>query len=286
MKGIILAGGSGSRLRPATNSINKHILPIYDKPMIYYSLSNLLLTGCREILIVSTEQGIKQISEILGGGDQLGISIEYIKQSSPDGIPSAINECKPYLNEDDFWVNLGDNFIFGSRIKELYSESNLSKNCSIFLKEVGDIWGLGEAIVKNNSIENLIEKPNKNSKGYAITGLYKFNYKFFEYFQKIKISQRGETEIVDILKQYLLNEELEYSLFGRGVSWIDAGTNDDLLKVSNFVQNFQEINSTLICSPEEISFNLKYITKEDVLKNLNKYVKNSEYTEILTKLIS
>lgn len=286
MIGIILAGGSGTRLRPTTNSINKHILPIYDKPMIYYSLSNLLLTGCRKILIVSTEQGVKQISEILGVGETLGINIEYIKQSSPEGIPSAINECKPYLNKENFWVNLGDNFIFGSRIKELYSVSNLSNNCSIFLKEVSNIWGLGEAILKNSRIENFFEKPNKKSKGYAITGLYKFNHNFFEYFQKIKKSERGETEIVDILRQYLLNDELEYSLFGRGVSWVDAGTNDDLLKVSNFVRNFQEINSTLICSPEEISFNLKYISKEDVLKNLNKYFKNSEYSEILTKLIS
>ncbi len=285
MTGIILAGGSGSRLRPSTNSINKHILPIYDKPMIYYSLSNLLLTGCKKILIVSTEQGISQISEILGDGHMLGVEIKYIHQNTPEGIPSAINECKSYLNNENFWVMLGDNFIFGSRIQELYHKSNLSNTCSVFLKEVGDIGSLGEAVINNEKIENFIEKPNKTSKGYAVTGLYKFNFKFFEYFQNIEKSNRGETEIVDILNQYLKNNELDYSLFGRGVSWIDAGTNEDLLKVSNFVKNFQEMNSTLICSPEEISFNLKYITKKDVLSNLNKYFQNSQYSEALNKLI-
>ena len=285
MQGVILAGGFGTRLAPTTIAVNKHLLTIYDKPMIFYSLSNLLLAGCTEILVVSTDDGCNNIPKVLGNGDHLGIKIDYIVQDSPKGIPSAINECKEHINNDEFWVTLGDNFIFGSRIDEIFKKANNDKSSSIFIKEVGNINGLGEATIKSNRITNFEEKPNRDTKGYAVTGLYKFDKRFFEYFKTIKPSKREETEIIDILSQYNKVDNLNYHLFGRGVSWVDAGTNDQLLLVSNFVKNLQTLNRSLVCSPEQIALNLGYINSDKILKYIDLKYSNSEYGESLREFI-
>ena len=286
MKGLILAGGNGTRLAPTTKVINKHLIPIYDKPMIYYPLSNLMVAGCKEIIILSTPTGVDQIKNILNTGDSLGIKIDYIIQETASGIPSAINECEKLLGSDDFWVNLGDNFIFGSLIQNIYEKASKEKNCCIFLKEVTDVSELGCAVFNENQLVKFQEKPKVKSKGFAVTGLYKFNDKFFEYYKNIKISDRGETEIVDILSQYLKENNLTYFTFGRGVSWIDAGTKNDLIKISNFVNTFQEINSNLICSPEEIAFNKKLISKESLLNTVHENYFNTEYGEKLINLFN
>lgn len=286
MKGLILAGGNGTRLAPTTKVINKHLLPIYDKPMIYYSLSNLMVAGCEEIIVLSTPNGVEQIKSILNNGSNLGIKIEYIIQETATGIPSAIYECAKLLESDEFWVNLGDNFIFGSLIQNIYEKASKDKNCCVFLKEVSDVSELGCAVFSENKLVGFQEKPKVKSKGFAVTGLYKFNNKFFEYYKNLKISDRGETEIVDILTQYLKENYLTYYTFGRGVSWIDAGTINDLIKISNFVHTFQEINSNLICSPEEIAFNRNLISKESLLNTVQKNYPNTEYGEKLTDLFN
>lgn len=286
MIGIILAGGIGSRLSPMTLAINKHLLPIYDKPMIYYPLSNLMLAGCKKILIVSTTSGIKQISNLLKDGNHLGIEIEYVLQEDSDGIPSAINKCQEKVKNNEFWVTLGDNFIFGSRIQEFYSTANKSNNCSIFIKKVGNIKSLGEAVIKSDKVHQLIEKPNKDTEGFAVTGLYKFNEKFFNYFQKITKSKRGETEILDILDFYLKDEDLSHYIFGRGVSWIDAGTNRDLIRVSGFVKDLQDMNSALICSPEELAITLGLTSTSKIQKYVNSNIKNTDYGKKLLDLFN
>ena len=259
MKGVILAGGKGTRLYPSTVSTNKHLLPLFDKPLIYYPLSNLLLAGCKEVLIISNPSNIPFFEKLLGNGSRFGIEINYEEQEEPNGIPSALYLAKKFANGKDFWLTLGDNLIFGSRINELYSETNEAKNTTVFLKFVGDVSGLGTAELKNNSIEKLIEKPQNSSSGWAITGLYKFPNNVFDYISSLKPSHRNETEIVDLLEVYKNNDNLDYKILGRGVTWIDCGTNEDLIRAGNLIHNYQIINNTLICSPEEIALNLNLI---------------------------
>ena len=276
MKGVILAGGNGTRLSPITETINKHLLPVYDKPLIYYPLSNLLLTGCDEILVVSSKESLILLKNHLVNGERFGVSISYQAQESPDGIPSAIYLAKSFADGEDIWVSLGDNFIFGSRIKELYEKVNNSNKATIFIKHVGNISGLGSAKVGDGKIQNLKEKLKSSKPGWAVTGLYKFPNTVFELIPTIKPSERNETEIIDILNMFLLSKNLDFQIFGRGVTWIDCGTVEDLKLANDFVHNYQKINNTLICSPEEISCNLNLISKESVLSN-TKYISNSDY---------
>jgi len=276
MKGIILAGGNGTRLSPITETINKHLLPVYDKPLIYYPLSNLLLTGCDEILVVSSPDSLILLEKQLGNGDRFGIRISYQSQNNPDGIPSAIYLAKLFADGEDVWVSLGDNFIFGSRIKELYEKVNNSNKATIFIKHVGNIYGFGSAEVSDGRIKNLEEKPKNNKPGWAVTGLYKFPNSIFDLIPTIQPSERNETEIIDIVNMFLLSKKLDFKIFGRGVTWIDCGTVEDLKLANDFVHNYQKINNTLICSPEEIAYNLNLISREEVLSN-RKYISNSDY---------
>ena len=284
MKGVILAGGTGSRLFPITENINKHLLPVYDKPLIYYPISNLLLAGCKEILIISSPNSILEMEKLLNDGRNFGIDISYKEQLKPDGIPSAINLAKEFAAGESIWISLGDNLIFGSRINELYNSVNLSKNATIFIKHVGKIQGFGAAKLSDNKIISLEEKPKIESSGWAVTGLYKFPNSIFDKIPNLKPSKRGETEVIDLIKLYLSEDKLDYKIFGRGVTWVDCGTVDDLKLADNFVYNYQKINSTLICSPEEISYNLNLINKEIILENISKKI-NSDYYFNLKKAI-
>ena len=284
MKGVILAGGTGSRLYTVTKTVNKHLLPVYDKPLIYYPLSNLLLTGCKEILIISNPEYLNDLEILLGNGNNYGVKLHYQEQLKPEGIPSAVNLAKKFSNGEDIWVSLGDNFIFGSRLQEIYEEVNQSNKATLFIKHVGNIKGFGSACIKDKKIVNLEEKPNSSAPGWAVTGLYKFPNSVFDYIPQIKPSARNETEIVDLLSIYLKSDNLDYKIFGRGVTWVDCGTVDDLKLADNYVNNYQKINNTLICSPEEIALNLKLISKSEFLKNINKF-KNSDYFKNLKNTI-
>ncbi len=284
MKGVILAGGTGSRLFPITETINKHLLPVYDKPLIYYPLSNLILAGCKEILIISSPKSLGELKNQLGDGSRFGISLSYVEQSSPEGIPSAIYLAKSFSENEDIWVSLGDNLIFGSRIKELYEDVNSSKKATIFIKHVGSIYGFGSAKIEKEKITHLEEKPKTKSSGWAVTGLYKFPNSVFELIPTIHPSERNETEIIDLINKFLVHKNLDYKIFGRGVTWVDCGTVDDLKLADSFVHNYQKINNTLICSPEEISYNLKLIEGEKILSDI-KDNKNSDYYLNLKKVI-
>lgn len=284
MKGAILAGGTGSRLYPITKTVNKHLLPVYDKPLIYYPLSNLLLTGCKEILIISNPEYLNDLESLLGNGNNYGVKLYYQEQLKPEGIPSAVNLAKKFANGEDIWVSLGDNFIFGSRLQEIYEEVNQSNKATLFIKYVGNIKGFGSAYLKDKKIVNLEEKPNSSLPGWAVTGLYKFPNSVFDYIPQIQPSARNETEIIDLLSLYLKSDNLDFKVFGRGVTWVDCGTVDDLKLADNYVNNYQKINNTLICSPEEIALNLKLISDSEFLKNINKF-KNSDYYQNLKNTI-
>ncbi len=285
MKGVILAGGSGTRLYPLTKVTNKHLLPIYDKPLIYYPLSNLLLAGCNEILIISNPDKLHNFENLFETGERFGIKIYYKEQKNPEGIPSAIKLSEDFVDGEDIWVSLGDNLIFGSRVTDLYELANKSSNPTVFLKHVGNIEGFGSAEIIDGKVTNLIEKPKKTNPGWAITGLYKFPNSIYKEIPSLKASKRNETEIVDLLNLYLEREELSHQIFGRGVTWIDCGTNIDLNRAENFVFNYQTINNTLICSPEEIALNLSLVTKEEYLDSIRFY-ENSDYSENLKRVLS
>ena len=282
MKGVILAGGKGSRLLPLTETVNKHILPVFDKPLIYYPLSNLLLAGCNEILIISDPETLKNLEDQLGNGKRFGVSISYQKQTSPDGIPSAIYLAKSFCEGKEFWVSLGDNFIFGSRIKEIYESVNKLDNATIFIKRVGNISGFGSAEIKDGKIKNIVEKPKTNKAGWAITGLYRFPNSIFDLIPEVVPSDRNETEIIDVISKFLSQKTLDFKIFGRGVTWVDCGTVEDLKLANDFVYNYQKINNTLICSPEEIALNLNLISKEEYEQNISPTVNNDYYSKLKT----
>ena len=285
MKGVILAGGKGTRLLPTTASTNKHLLPLFDKPLIFYPFSNLLLAGCDEILIISNPNNLSLFENLFGDGSRFGIKVAYQKQENPEGIPSAVYLAKNFVNGEDFWLTLGDNLIFGSRVSELYEKATKSKNSTIFLKFVGDVSGLGSAKIINNKIEKLVEKPNIKSSGWAVTGLYKFQNSVFENISSLKPSERNETEIIDLIEIYRNNNKLDYQILGRGVTWIDCGTNEDLIRAGNLIHNYQTINNTMICSPEEIALNLKLIDLKKFKVSIDVY-KNSDYGKKLELILN
>ncbi len=285
MKGVILAGGMGTRLYPTTISTNKHLLPLYDKPLIYYPLSNLLLAGCTEILIISNPENIDLFENLIGNGERFGIEIKYKKQNKPDGIPSALNLAKKFTNGDDFWLTLGDNLIFGSRINEKYKNASDSNNATVFLKFVGDTTGLGVAKLEKDKITELVEKPKINSSGWVVTGLYRFPNNVFDFIDSLKPSKRNETEIIDLLNIYKESDNLDYQILGRGVTWIDCGTNEDLIRAGNLIHNYQIINNTLICSPEEIALNLNLINISKFKQSI-KFYKNSDYGRKLEQILN
>lgn len=286
-KGIVLAGGFGTRLHPVTKGISKHLLPIYDKPMVYYPISVLMLAGIKEILIISTSEDIKSYKKLLGDGSQLGLSFSYVVQERPEGLAQAFILGEDFIGDDNVALILGDNIFYGQNFsKKLLDAKNSNLGATIFGYHVMDPERFGVVeLDNNNNIVSIIEKPNEPKSNYAITGLYFYNNKVIDYAKSIKPSKRGELEITDINKIYLSNNNLKVKLLGRGFAWLDAGTHDSLLEASSFVQTIEKRQGLKIACLEEIAFDNKWIDKSLLLKESDKY-KNNDYGKYLKYLFN
>ena len=283
-KGIILAGGSGTRLSPLTKAVNKQLLPIYDKPLIFYPLSILMLANIKNILIVVNPGQIDNFKSLLGDGKRFGIKIRYKIQKKPKGLADAFILGKNFIKKDNVALILGDNFFYGQSLTDKLEKSLTHKNgARIFLKKVKSPENFGVAKIIHNKIEKIIEKPKKFISNYAITGLYFFDNKVVNYAKKLKPSKRGEIEITDILNIYKDSENLHYEHIGRGAIWSDAGKIEDMTNVSAFVQSVEKVQSIKIACLEEIALSKKWINKKTILKNINFYG-NCEYSSYLKKL--
>ena len=286
-KGIILAGGTGTRMSPLTKAVNKQLLPIYDKPLIFYPLSILMLSGIRNILIVVNKGQLEQYKKILPNGDNLGIKISYTEQPSPKGLPDAFLIGEKFINNDNVALILGDNFFYGQNLtNKLRKQAQLSKGASVFLHPVkkSELYGVAK-IDKKNKIIGIKEKPKKFYSNYAVTGLYYFDKKVIEYSKKLKPSKRKELEIVDLLNIYKKKNRLKADFIGRGGVWLDTGTLDDFYKTSAFVEVIENRQGLKIACIEEIAFRNRWINSKNI-KNAIKFYGNCKYSEYLKKLIS
>lgn len=285
MKGIILAGGSGTRLYPLTKVTSKQLLPVYDKPMIYYPLSTLMLAGIREILIISTEIDIDRFKALLGDGSKYGLSISYKVQKRPEGLAQAFIIGEDFIGKDSCAMVLGDNIFYGSGFtKMLKHAARQTKGATIFGYYVDDPrrFGVVEFDTKGKVI-SIEEKPQNPKSNYCVTGLYFYDSKVVDIAKKIKPSKRGELEITDINKIYLESNELEVLTLGRGFAWIDAGTIDALSEASEFIRIIEKKQGIKIAAIEEIAFKNKWIYKEQLIELSNLY-KNTDYGEHLKKV--
>ena len=285
MKGIILAGGSGTRLYPLTKSISKQIIPIYDKPMIYYPLSVLMLANIKEILIISTPRDLPTFKELLGDGSQFGISLTYSIQEHPNGLAEAFILGESFIGNDSVALILGDNIFFGHGLSKILEEaSGLSKGARIFGYPVKDpkAYGVVEFDEAGNAI-SLEEKPENPKSDYAIPGLYFYDNSVVEKAKKLSPSPRGELEITDLNMVYLNNSELTVSNLGRGMAWLDTGTHNALLEASNFVEAIQSRQGHYIACIEEIAYNKKWINSEQ-LKELILPLMKTDYGIYLEKI--
>ncbi len=285
MKGIILAGGSGSRLYPITQVISKHLIPIYDKPMIYYPFSVLMLAGIREILIISTPEHINLYKKMLGNGSEVGLKFIYKIQTEPRGLADAFIVGEEFINGEKVAFILGDNVFFGQGFTPLLNKaSSLKEGAVIFGYYVNNPKEFGVVeFDKKGQIISLEEKPNTPKSNYAIPGLYFFDEEVVDIAKNLKSSPRGELEITDLLNVYLKKEKLRVQLLGRGFAWLDTGTYDGLLEASNFVGTIQKRQGLYIACIEEIAYNMGYISKKDVIKIAEK-MNNTEYGQYLKKI--
>lgn len=267
MKGIILAGGSGTRLYPLTQAISKQILPVYDKPMIYYPLSVLMLAGIREILIITTPRDQRLFQDILGNGKQIGLSITYAVQEQPNGIAEAFIIGEQFIGNSKVALILGDNIFYGSNFGNmLMKATEISKGALIFGCYVQDPRAYGVIEVdEQHRILSIEEKPERPKSNLAIPGLYFFDHRVVEYAKQVKPSPRGEKEITSLLEMYLQQGELQVKITGRGLAWLDTGTHESLLDASNFVETVQKRQGLYISCIEEIAYRKGYITKEQLL---------------------
>ncbi|MGE1026272.1 glucose-1-phosphate thymidylyltransferase RfbA [Bacillus sp. GMs2/2] len=285
MKGIILAGGSGTRLYPLTQIVSKQLLPIYDKPMIYYPLSVLMLAGIREILIISTPQDINKFEQMLGDGSKYGITLSYTVQLYPEGIAQAFIIAEEFIGNDNVALILGDNIFYGHGLTELLEKAVKKKRgATVFGYYVNDPerFGVVEFDSKKHVI-NIMEKPKEPKSNYAVTGLYFYDKRVIEIAKTIKPSSRGELEITDINKEYLKMGELEVELLGRGYAWLDTGTHESLLEAAQFIETIEKRQSLKVACLEEIAFKKKYITKPQLLKIANS-VKENQYSRYLLRV--
>jgi glucose-1-phosphate thymidylyltransferase len=285
-KGIILAGGLGTRLYPITKSISKHLLPVYDKPMIYYPLSTLMLTGIREIAIITTPDDKDQYKSLLGDGRQWGISLTYIVQEKPEGIAQAYLLANVFLAGAPSTLILGDNIFFGDGLGPLLKKALIVENgATIFCYHVRDPGRYGVVGFDNKqNINQIIEKPNKPPSNYAITGLYFLDGDAPKHAQKIKPSDRNELEITSLLEIYKERNMLNYELMGRGFAWLDTGTHSSLLDAGEFVKTLQERQGLQVGCPEEIAFNLDWIKEAEIVDAIKEYGKN-DYGNYLKNLL-
>ncbi len=285
MKGIILAGGYGTRLYPVTKSISKHLLPVYDKPLIYYPLSVLMLAGIREILIISTERDIPLYQELLGNGNQLGLKFSYSIQEKPGGLAEAFLVGEHFIGGDKVALVLGDNIFYGQHFSDsLKKAGEIKEGAIVFGYYVKDprAYGVVELDANGNPV-SLEEKPLKPKSHYAIPGLYFYDNKVVSIAKTLKPSSRGELEITDVNKEYLARGQLEVIPFGRGMAWLDAGTHDSLLDASNFIEAIQKRQGLYVACIEEIAYRMGYIGREQ-LQELVKSHKNTEYGEYLKNI--
>jgi glucose-1-phosphate thymidylyltransferase len=284
-KGIILAGGSGTRLYPVTQAVSKQLLPLYDKPMIYYPMSVLMLAGIREVLIISTPQDLPQFRNLLGDGSQWGMSFEYAEQPRPEGLAQAFLLGRDFLNGAPACLILGDNIFYGHGLMESLKQANEDPQATIFGYYVRDPQRYGVIeFDKQGRVLGIEEKPKQPRSNYAAVGLYFYDECVSDVAAQIKPSARGELEITDLNNLYRRQNKLKVQLFGRGIAWLDTGTPDSMLQAANFVQTVQQRQGLMISCPEEIAYRLGWITPEHLLK-LAEPLKKNHYGEYLIHLV-
>ena len=284
-KGIILAGGLGTRMSPITKSVNKQLLPIYDKPLIYYPLSILMLAGIREILIIVNKGQVNQFKKILRNGENFGIKIQYKEQQKPNGLPEAFIIGEKFINNNNVALILGDNFFYAQSLtKTLQKSSKLKNGAKVFLHPVSNPKLYGIATIKNKKIISLKEKPSLTRSNLAVTGLYFFDKNAVKLSKTLKPSKRNELEIIDLLNKYRKKNKLNAEFLGRGGAWLDAGSIDDYYDTTSFVSAIQKRQGFKIACLEEIALKKKWINKKAILESI-KFYGNCDYSRYLKKLI-
>jgi len=286
MKGIILAGGSGTRLYPLTKATSKQLMPVYDKPMIYYPMSTLMLAGITEILIISTPQDTPRFEELFGDGHELGIHIEYAVQPSPDGLAQAFIIGEEFIGNDSVCLVLGDNIYYGGGLSKMLQRAATKKvGATVFGYHVNDPerFGVVEFDEKMHAI-SIEEKPTEPKSNYAVTGLYFYDNDVIEIAKNIQPSPRGELEITDVNQVYMERGDLSVEVMGRGYAWLDTGTHESLLEASTFIETIEKRQNLKVACLEEISYRMGYITKKE-LKELAQPLKKNQYGQYLLRLV-
>ena len=285
-KGIILAGGAGTRMSPLTKAVNKQLLPLYDKPLIFYPLSILMLAGIRNILIIVNKGQLSQFRRILPENNNLGIKIQYKEQIKPGGLPQAFIIGEKFIGEDNISLILGDNFFYGQSLTRILKKNmNFKGGAKVFLHAVKNpqLYGVA-SINKKNKVTKLVEKPKKTNSNLAVTGFYIFDKKVVKFSKKLKPSKRGEIEIIDLLNHYKRLNKLKAELIGRGASWLDTGNIKDFYDASNYISTIENRQGLKIACLEEIAFNNGWSNKNDIKKSISFYG-NCEYSKYLKTLI-